>query len=250
MTDITPSGDASQFDGSRQLVPLSPADAASLSILPGYAPVPAAEARPASARKRPPCPGRLTLDADALRALRNARLLSQQDLADECWRRNIRVSIATIKRAESGHAVRFRIVRELARCFDVPVARLMAASLQEDSVVDEQDGLLAAVRDTLMHIAGVSGTAAKRLRPGQSLNADLALDDADFKVLAGCQRRLGDRLRQDHGTTWIDADELYDLAVGDVFALTVRRALGRELNASVVAVLFARAQAGLRGTPD
>lgn len=70
-------------------------------------------------------PGRVQVDADLLRELRRDRLLSQQDLADECWRRNIRVSIATIKRAESGHAVRFRIVRELARCFDLPPMRMI-----------------------------------------------------------------------------------------------------------------------------
>jgi len=69
--------------------------------------------------------GSVTLDPDALRALRHARMLSQQDLADECWRRNIRVSIATIKRAECGQAVRFRIARELARCFEVPVHSLV-----------------------------------------------------------------------------------------------------------------------------
>lgn len=246
MTDTTPSGDASQFDGSRQPVPISPADAASLSMLPGFASAPAAEAKPASARKRSACPGRLTLDAGALRTLRNARLLSQQDLADECWRRNIRVSIATIKRAESGHAVRFRIARELARCFDVPVARLLVASLQEDSVVDEQDGLLAAVRDTLMHIAGVSGTAAKRLRPGQSLDADLGFDDPDFAVLAGYQNEVARRLRGSTTAALLTADALHDCVVWEVCALTIRHALGRVLDLEATAALIGRAQAGLR----
>lgn len=69
--------------------------------------------------------GQVVLDRDLLRRLRQSRLLSQQDLADDCWRRNIRVSIATIKRAESGRAVRFRIAHELARCFDVPVMRIV-----------------------------------------------------------------------------------------------------------------------------
>ena len=69
--------------------------------------------------------GRVLLNRTALRALRQGRLLSQQDLADDCWRRNIRVSIATIKRAESGRAVRYRIARELARCFDVQAAALI-----------------------------------------------------------------------------------------------------------------------------
>jgi DNA-binding XRE family transcriptional regulator len=69
--------------------------------------------------------GSVILDSGMLRRLRTARLMSQQDLADECWRRNIRVSIATIKRAEAGHAVRYRVARELARCFDVPVADIL-----------------------------------------------------------------------------------------------------------------------------
>lgn len=69
--------------------------------------------------------GRVRLDNALLRHLRQLRLQSQQDLADDCWRRNIRVSIATIKRAESGHAVRYRIAHELARCFDVPVMQIV-----------------------------------------------------------------------------------------------------------------------------
>lgn len=75
--------------------------------------------------------GRVMLDNALLRHLRRLRLLSQQDLADECWRRNIRVSIATIKRAESGHAVRYRIAHELARCFDVPVMSILHADLDQ-----------------------------------------------------------------------------------------------------------------------
>ena len=69
--------------------------------------------------------GRVKLDNGLLRQLRQTRLMSQQDLADDCWRRNIQVSIATIKRAESGRAVRFRVARALARCFDVPVLQLL-----------------------------------------------------------------------------------------------------------------------------
>ena len=53
--------------------------------------------------------------------------------------------------------------------------------------MDEHDTLATVVRDTLVNIAGVSGTAAKHLRPGQSLIADLGLDEVDLEVLAGCQ---------------------------------------------------------------
>ncbi len=78
-------------------------------------------------------PGRVLLDSGLLRELRLTRLMSQQDLADDCWRRNIQVSIATIKRAEAGRAVRFRIARELARYFEV----------QTTSILRRIDGLAA-----------------------------------------------------------------------------------------------------------
>lgn len=68
--------------------------------------------------------GHVMLDGALLRQLRQARLMSQQDLADDCWRRNIQLSLTTIKRAEAGRAVRFRIAREFARCFDVPVTKI------------------------------------------------------------------------------------------------------------------------------
>lgn len=124
------------LDGSRSPLGLGPADAAVIGglLLPsgpgagigwesgaGVASVatvvvpPAAQLAPAKTRK-----GSVLMDASRLRALRESRLLSQQDLADALWDRNIQVSIATIKRAETGHAVRYRILRELARFFEVP----------------------------------------------------------------------------------------------------------------------------------
>jgi hypothetical protein len=71
--------------------------------------------------------GSVLLDGAELRRLRQSRLMSQQELADHCENRRYRVSIATIKRAESGHRVRFRVARELARCFDVPVLQILSA---------------------------------------------------------------------------------------------------------------------------
>lgn len=68
----------------------------------------------------------VVLSRETLRALRHRRLMSQQDLANDCWRRNIQLSIATIKRAECGQGVRFRVVREFARCFDVSPEGLLA----------------------------------------------------------------------------------------------------------------------------
>jgi hypothetical protein len=71
--------------------------------------------------------GRIRLNGPLLRRLRIGKLLSQQDLADEFWRMNIRISIATVKRVESprGTMVRFRIAREFARYHDVPVETLL-----------------------------------------------------------------------------------------------------------------------------
>ena len=69
--------------------------------------------------------GHVMLDSALLRQLRQARCMSQQDLADDCWRRNIPLSLTTIKRVELGRAVRFRIAREFARCFDVPLTRIV-----------------------------------------------------------------------------------------------------------------------------
>ena len=78
--------------------------------------------------RRPACgarKGSVVMNAARLRQLRESRLLSQQDLCEAIFDRNLQVSIATIKRAETGHAVRFRIVRALAHYFDVPARDLL-----------------------------------------------------------------------------------------------------------------------------
>ncbi len=77
--------------------------------------------------------GHVLLDSALLRHLRQSRLMSQQDLAEDCWRRNIQLSLTTIKRAEGGRAVRFRIAREFARCFEVSVMRIVRT---EETAVD------------------------------------------------------------------------------------------------------------------
>lgn len=69
--------------------------------------------------------GRVMLNRIELRLLRQRLLMSQQDLADDCWRRSIQISLTTIKRAEAGRPVRFRIAREFAKYFEVPVIRIV-----------------------------------------------------------------------------------------------------------------------------
>ena len=84
----------------------------------------AAQSTPIPPAKRPSQCGSIQLDAARLRQLRRTKMLSQRDLADEFGRRDIQVSIATIKRAEAGQAVRYRIAREIARYFDLPASEL------------------------------------------------------------------------------------------------------------------------------
>ena len=115
--------------------------------------------------------------------------------------------------------------------------------------MDMDEPLRAAARDTLVHIAGVSGRAAKDLRPGQSLGADLGLTDPEFEVLADYQRRVGDGLRTDGGATALAASALYDSVVWEVLSLTVRRATGRRIGADAAIALLVEAASRLSGAP-
>jgi transcriptional regulator with XRE-family HTH domain/tetratricopeptide (TPR) repeat protein len=69
--------------------------------------------------------GRIALDAALLKTLRKARGLSQEALADLCADQQLAVSIASIKRAETGKVVLYRTARHLATIFDVDIDRLV-----------------------------------------------------------------------------------------------------------------------------
>lgn len=73
-----------------------------------------------------PQDGRLTLDRDGLKRHRQRLGLSQEALAQHCFDRRLCVSIASIKRAESGRPVLYRTARHLAEVYGVPVAELAA----------------------------------------------------------------------------------------------------------------------------
>jgi hypothetical protein len=119
--------------------------------------------------------------------------------------------------------------------------------MAQDVMMPNQKNLLvAATRDTLMNIAGVSGVAAKDLRPGHSLAVDLGFGDIDFGVLAKYQCDVGHRLRRDGRHIAIDPDELRDHMVWQVCALTVERAINQALGAVAIAGLIAQSQASLR----
>jgi predicted ATPase/transcriptional regulator with XRE-family HTH domain len=69
--------------------------------------------------------GRIALDAALLKTLRKARGLSQEALAELCSDQQLAVSIASIKRAETGKVVLYRTARHLATIFGVEVERLV-----------------------------------------------------------------------------------------------------------------------------
>lgn len=73
-----------------------------------------------------PQDGRVLLDAILLKRLRKARGLSQEALADLCFQYQLCVSIASIKRAETGKIVLYRTARHLAHVFDVELDQLIA----------------------------------------------------------------------------------------------------------------------------
>ncbi|SFU94800.1 AAA family ATPase [Pseudoduganella namucuonensis] len=76
----------------------------------------------------PPQDGRVLLDAALLKRLRKARGLSQEALADLCFQRQLCVSIASIKRAETGKIVLYRTARHLAQVFNVALDQMMAGA--------------------------------------------------------------------------------------------------------------------------
>lgn len=142
MTDTTPSTASvvyGVFDGSRAApTSLSPADAGASgdliwsapsgptpAPLPPHAPSPPPLAASPPGDGNPKKKGAVLLNADVLRELRESRMLSQQEMANLFEVRNVRISVATIKRAETWHDVRYRIAREFARFFGVPVEALL-----------------------------------------------------------------------------------------------------------------------------
>ena len=138
MTDTNPSASSvvyGVFDGSRAApTPLTPADAGASGDLirstpahplPPHTPSPLPSAASPPGNGNPKKKGAVLLNADVLRELRESRMLSQEEMANLFEVLNIRISIATIKRVETGHPGRYRIAREFARLFGVPVEALL-----------------------------------------------------------------------------------------------------------------------------
>ncbi|WP_261841309.1 helix-turn-helix domain-containing protein [Aliamphritea ceti] len=72
------------------------------------------------------------IDGARLKRLRRENGLSQEALADACERQHLRISIATIKRAETNKAVTLRTLHNLAQFFSVPSDELLLHKEQHD----------------------------------------------------------------------------------------------------------------------
>lgn len=70
--------------------------------------------------------GRVVLAPQRLKALRLGRGLSQESLAEYCFERRLCVSIASIKRAETGKCILYRTARHLAAAYEVPMETLVS----------------------------------------------------------------------------------------------------------------------------
>jgi urea transport system substrate-binding protein len=74
------------------------------------------------------------LDEKKIKTLRHLRLMSQEELADDLRKKCFQVSIASIKRAETGKPILCRIAGELARYYGVDIFHLLKS-------IDNTEGL-------------------------------------------------------------------------------------------------------------
>lgn len=69
--------------------------------------------------------GRLKLDVKVLKTLRRSKGLSQEAMARDCFNSGCAVSLATLKRAESGKSVLYRTAHNIAKYYSVQLPELM-----------------------------------------------------------------------------------------------------------------------------
>lgn len=69
--------------------------------------------------------GRVTLSVQQLKALRQRQGLSQEAVAEQCVERRLCLSLASIKRAESGKPVLYRTARHFAAFYGIAVEALI-----------------------------------------------------------------------------------------------------------------------------
>ncbi len=89
--------------------------------------------------------GRVKPNVERLKQLRRSYGISQEELADLCLARTLRVSVSSIKRAEAGKNLLFRTIRDLAQFYGVPIDELIASPYQitnQENPVNENADLI------------------------------------------------------------------------------------------------------------
>lgn len=81
--------------------------------------------------------GRVVLDAERLKQLRKQLGLSQSALAERCFDQRLCVSIASIKRAETGKAVLYRTARHLATLYAIDLAEVALGDAPPDDALPD-----------------------------------------------------------------------------------------------------------------
>lgn len=82
----------------------------------------------------PPSAGRVRLDAEVLKAIRHELGLSQEAFALACFERQLCVSIASVKRAETGKSLLLRTARHLAEFHGLPLQSLLLPGAPDEDV--------------------------------------------------------------------------------------------------------------------
>jgi predicted ATPase/transcriptional regulator with XRE-family HTH domain len=124
--------------------------------------------------------GKLILDADRLKALRKQRGLSQDALAQLCMQHRLCVSIASIKRAETGKAVLYRTASHLARVYGCALEELVLAPDDSLPAAAPQDGGEPDEQRSVLEL---------RLLTGAPLPAELAEQASEIIAQYGGQAR-------------------------------------------------------------
>ena len=178
--------------------------------------------------------GSVALDPARLKALRLKRGLSQEAFAEHCFGRRLCVSIASIKRAESGRAVLYRTARHLATAYGVPLEALMPTAPPA-----------AAAAEALACVHGAAGSDEYGVRSVIAMEVRLArpLPVAGMEAIAALVAQFG-------GSAWVNGPDRIEAAFGAprAFAsdaarcLACANALALRLRGDARAVLVQRAE--------
>lgn len=128
----------------------------------------------------------LLIDSQRLKQLRRENGLSQEALAEACEKKHLRVSIATIKRAETNKPVSYRTLNNIAQFFNVTTKEL-AISSPVESVVQSNARTAVQLSD---QSEGAMGESSRILCTIQVIDQSNVVEE--FKMTQPLLREFGD----------------------------------------------------------